>query len=183
MPEPIAYRYSDWIGYLYRSDVDLLIRLARELPDNPIVINIGAGIGTSGLCFMEARPDLILYSIDVNDFPNPYGGLVNERTAMRDNGFLEQSRFHQILGDSAQVGKDWTGGLIDMVFVDGEHTWDQVTADVQNWLPHVKQGGIMAFHDYHSPFFPGIPDAARQFIPDAWAVGDSEQIRAFKVQR
>ena len=70
MPDK-AYQYSDWIGYLSRSDVDLLTEMARSLPDNPVVINIGAGVGTSGLTFMEARPDLVLYSIDVNDFPNP----------------------------------------------------------------------------------------------------------------
>lgn len=176
-----AYQVSDWIGYLSRSDVDLLTELARSLPDNPVVINIGAGVGTSGLTFMEARPDLVLYSIDVNDFNNPYGGLVNERNAFQDAGFAFDPRYHPILGKSHDVGRTWTGGPVDMVFVDDGHTPPEIEGDITNWLPHIKNGGIIAFHDYCTGHHPGMAGIVRQFIPDEFEIGRSDNTAAFRV--
>jgi hypothetical protein len=36
---------------------------------------------------------------------------------------------------------------IDFLFIDGGHTQDVVEADVTNYVPCVRPGGIVAFHD------------------------------------
>lgn len=36
----------------------------------------------------------------------------------------------------------------DSVFIDGDHRLDQVSADIESWLPLMKPGGIIAGHDY-----------------------------------
>ena len=177
-----AYQYSDFIGYLSHADIDLMTECARKLSENPLVINIGAGVGTSGLTFMEARPDLQLYSIDVNDYPNPYGGLVNERNAFKDAGFLGSPRHHQIHGDSKQVGKYWKGGAVDLVFVDGEHTEKQICGDIEGWLPHIKDGGFMIFHDYYHPNYLQTEFVPRYF-PEEDAVGNTSNCRAYVVRK
>ena len=41
----------------------------------------------------------------------------------------------------------------DLVFVDGDHVYDSVVADFENWWPSVRRGGHMVFHDA----VPGIP--------------------------
>lgn len=178
MTSPKAYYLTDWTGYLDRSEVDFLMELARSLPDNPVVINIGAGHGTSGISFMDARGDLTLYTIDVNDYPNPYGGLVNERNAFEICGFIGQARHHQIHGKSQDVGKSWTGGKVDMVFVDGDHSLPAITGDVENWLPHVKPGGIMVFHDYRTPWIQATVESV--FLPEC-EIGEAGNMKAFRV--
>ncbi len=35
----------------------------------------------------------------------------------------------------------------DMIFVDGEHSYEGVTEDYNNYYPLVKSGGVIAFHD------------------------------------
>lgn len=35
----------------------------------------------------------------------------------------------------------------DLVFVDGGHAYDDVTADIDAWYPSLKPGGVMCFHD------------------------------------
>lgn len=35
----------------------------------------------------------------------------------------------------------------DLVFVDGGHAYDTVTADIEAWYPSLKPGGVMCFHD------------------------------------
>lgn len=37
---------------------------------------------------------------------------------------------------------------VDLLFVDGLHTYDGVMADLEIWFPKVTSGGILMFHDY-----------------------------------
>ncbi|MFI5208750.1 MAG: class I SAM-dependent methyltransferase, partial [Gemmatimonadales bacterium] len=36
---------------------------------------------------------------------------------------------------------------LDFLFVDGDHTWNAVSADFRDYAPLVHAGGIVAFHD------------------------------------
>jgi predicted O-methyltransferase YrrM len=38
---------------------------------------------------------------------------------------------------------------LDFVFVDGEHSYDGVSGDINFWLPKVRKGGVLAGHDYN----------------------------------
>jgi predicted O-methyltransferase YrrM len=49
---------------------------------------------------------------------------------------------------------------LDFVFVDADHSYDAVKADVAAWLPKVKPGGILAGHDYIVGEYPGVVQAA-----------------------
>jgi predicted O-methyltransferase YrrM len=37
---------------------------------------------------------------------------------------------------------------LDLVFIDADHSESAVKADIENWLPKVRPGGILAGHDY-----------------------------------
>jgi hypothetical protein len=39
-------------------------------------------------------------------------------------------------------------GEVDFVYIDGDHGFDAVKADISAWWPKVKNGGILAGHDY-----------------------------------
>lgn len=142
------YSLSDWIKYISRGEIDLLTQLARRLPADPVVINIGAGAGTSGLTFLSARPDLWLYTIDITYEINLYGGIENEQGILRAAGLLDFTRYAAIHGDSVAVGQRWERGPVDLVFVDGDHTYAGARGDIESWWPHLKPGGLMAIHDY-----------------------------------
>lgn len=38
----------------------------------------------------------------------------------------------------------------DMIFIDGDHTYEAVKKDYHLWKPKVRPGGILCGHDYHS---------------------------------
>lgn len=48
---------------------------------------------------------------------------------------------------SADVARDWSGGPVDLVFVDGDHLEPGVQLDWDLWHPHVRPGGHVLFHD------------------------------------
>jgi hypothetical protein len=42
----------------------------------------------------------------------------------------------------------------DMVFFDGDHSYEGCRADILGYLPMVRRGGIMAVHDYDKGIVP-----------------------------
>lgn len=132
----LAERYRDaTVG-----EVDSLKELARSLPQNPTVVNIGAGDrAISTLAILEERKDAVIYSIDIH-------AKTNEGHYLRKAG-LPHQRVIRLLGKSQDIGKFWPI-LVDMVYVDGDHSYVAVLEDIEVWWPNLKRGGIMAFHDY-----------------------------------
>lgn len=51
-----------------------------------------------------------------------------------------------IQGDSTIVHEN-IDGLYDAVFIDGNHSYEYVKKDLENYWPKVKVGGIVALHD------------------------------------
>lgn len=142
-----AESLQDAFRYLFPDEVACLKRLAQSLPPDPIVVNIGAG--TSGLAFMESRPDVILITIDIEDRNSPFGSLYAEEEVLRRAGFHDAfNRYYPIKGDSKVVAKETVLALVDMVFIDGDHEYSACKGDILGWLPIIKPGGIIAVHDY-----------------------------------
>lgn len=164
-----AHSVVDWTHYLTHAEVDALQDLARSLQPSPHVVNIGAGNGTSGLAFMESRPDLHLYTIDIQLESSPLGCLQGEQAVFQSAGFWGDPRHTQIHGDSVAVGKEWPTQfalLLDMVFVDGGHQYHECKADIEMWLPLVKPGGLFIVHDYkkNHKIWHGVDQAVSELL-------------------
>lgn len=159
-------------GYLFVDEVAALKTLAQGLPgDFPLIVNIGAGAGTSGLAFVESRPDVRLVTVDIQDESSPFGCLQGERLVFESAGFshLAGVQWHQIHGHSAEVGKTWSGEMADMVFIDADHSYEGCKADIEAWIPNLKAGGILAVHDYRKDEAFAKPDDGRKKPhPMAW---------------
>ncbi len=112
-----------------------LAECTKLLPDNPIIIQIGAYIGVSTIAMLEARPDAYIFSIDVKP-------CMQEKANVSEAG-LDVNRVVRVLGDASQI--DWPL-KVDMLFVDGNHYYEAVKADCEAWLKKVN--GLVVFHDY-----------------------------------
>lgn len=64
-----------------------------------------------------------------------------------------------IVGRSVDVAREWAGGPIDYCYIDGDHTYESVSADLEAWWPHVRLGGIVAGDDYDNPPYDGLTKA------------------------
>ena len=41
-------------------------------------------------------------------------------------------------------------GTIDLIFIDGDHSYEACRDDIAAWAPFVRPGGVIAFHDFGS---------------------------------
>ena len=138
-------------GFMTLDEVRALQTVVGDLPDGAQIVNVGAGAGTSGLAIIEARPDLrrTTWTIDVSR-GGPDGGLQNETNAFENARLVGPN---QILDDSRHAAKVWDRGPVDLAFIDDGHLDPEIRGDILGWLPHIKPGGYIAFHDYGSPFW------------------------------
>jgi precorrin-6B methylase 2 len=167
-----AYDVADQHGMMSRGEVELLQDCALFLPPAPVVVNIGAGAGTSALALLEKRKDIFIFSIDKRP-------RMLEPTVLRKAGLLKENRVWRVLGDSNRVGKYWPYP-IDLCFVDGGHHDEAVIGDINAWKPKVKPGGYMLFHDYNHPNVPGLTVIVDDMMADWERVGSSRYLVAFK---
>jgi len=57
-----------------------------------------------------------------------------------------------LLMDSLTASQIFADHILDLVFIDADHRYDAVKADIDNWLPKVKVGGIISGHDCHCKY-------------------------------
>ncbi len=51
---------------------------------------------------------------------------------------------------SVEASKTFDDRSLDMVFVDGDHSYEATLEDILHWWPKLRRGGVMAGHDFGS---------------------------------
>jgi predicted O-methyltransferase YrrM len=172
-----AHDLANAFGFLLPGETDALQQLAGMVPEDATMVNIGAGAGTSSLAIAEIRPNAKRYTIDISA-GGPLGGMQNEVNAFKVTPLKLPT---QILGDSKQAGKDWNRGKVDFLFIDGDHSIAGATGDILNWLPHMKEGGIVAVHDYNSVYWGDVVKVVDEHLGKYEKVLQVQTVIAFRV--
>ncbi len=53
-----------------------------------------------------------------------------------------------------------------MIFIDANHTYESVKADIEAWKPLLLDNGVLCGHDFDRVYWPGIVKAVEELIPD-----------------
>lgn len=152
-PSMTSIQLSNWQGYMTNDEVYAMQALALEMPDKAIIAKIGAGAGTDALAMLEMREDIVIFSIDILAGESPT--TTNEHLRLDEAGFANNGNLIRIWGDSKIVCKHWPLA-VDWLHIDGGHLEPEIKGDLLGWLPYVKKGGYVSFHDYDSPRWPAV---------------------------
>lgn len=156
------------------DEVEAIHKVVKSIRvDNPVAVNIGAGVGTSTIAMLEASPNIYVFEVD-----KKLRGVAIKHLAAA--GFATQNRVSRVIGNSWDVGANWPY-QVDLVFVDGAHHDEAVMADIDTWLPKVKPFGYMLFHDYHHPNVPGLTRIVDQRMEGQMKVCEARFLIGFQI--
>jgi cephalosporin hydroxylase len=122
------------------------------------VVELGTRTGVSTAAFLDGveRRGGRVVSIDIDDVSRLYRGHPNWVCIQADS---RDERLPDLVRKEADTADE---RFIDVLFVDTEHTYEQVMDELDLWGPFVKRDGYILCHDTET--FPGV----RQAVSD-WA--------------
>lgn len=112
----------------------------------PTFVNLGVMWGASMHCLRAGSEDAFLVGIDI-DFDTHQLQKPDILGLIHESIEPTAGKMHMLKGMSAIYGDTWNGD-IHILFVDADHSYEAVKADIKAWSPHVVRGGLMIFHDY-----------------------------------
>lgn len=159
-------------GWMERDE---LLWLSQRASQSNTVVEIGCWKGRSTKALALSTPGKI-YAIDPWE---PYGCEEDVRQFLGrgweglhedflsnlkpeiDAGRVHVMRMRSVAAAALFVSE---GRKADFVFIDGNHSYEAVRDDIQSWLPFLREGGIMAGHDYALDL-PGVMKAVDELLP------------------
>lgn len=136
-----------------------LVELIQDREPPKVVLEIGtARGGTLWLWCQLADPNAFIISIDLpgGDFG---GGYTEEEIPRMLTMTQHQQKMQLFRGDShtpemlKALNKVLQGRQIDLLHIDGDHTYEGVKQDYEMYSPLVRSGGLIVFHDITEHFW------------------------------
>ena len=125
----------------------------RELAkDKRFIIEIGTFFGGSAATMLDAS-DAEMICVDTfagtpgNETAGISKHLMLPYAAYRLERFGD--RVSIIVASSQQAARFIPPGIADLIFLDANHSYENVKADIAAWMPKLKAGGVFAGHDYY----------------------------------
>lgn len=127
---------------LWSSEQKVLTERAAVVPDNGIIVDIGTAQGGSASIFYTAagHRGVRIYSFDISPSAEAYERLRGTNVTIVAKSSME----------GALEWKKTVGQLVDLIFIDGSHALQNVFEDFNFWVPHLRPGGEVIFHDFDS---------------------------------
>ena len=136
-------------GSFSSLDMESMVPELEKLQDNEIYLEIGVDKGKS-LCVARtiAKPEVRVCGIDLRPDPK-----------------VPNTSFWQ--GDSKSIARMWSWDFgmwrISLLFIDGDHTYGGCRSDIDSWYPHMKEHGVIMFHDCDEGS-PGVLWSVSEFV-------------------
>lgn len=134
--------------------------------ENPVGLEIGCDIGDTTEFLLKSSSTLQLTSIDpYENYVDWNGRPLNERedvlSRMLNRMQVFGDRFKLIKKTSDDAMNEFEENQFDFIFIDGLHTYEQLSKDCDNYYKFLKPGGIFSGHDYTA--IEGVNRAATEF--------------------
>lgn len=136
-----------WVGHL--PFAAWLIRILQPR----IFVELGTHTGNSYFTFCQSvkenHLDTRCYAVDTwqgDEHAGAYGNEIFEKVNAHNQAYYaEFSRLLRMLFDDGL--EYFSDGSVDLLHIDGLHTYEAVKHDFDTWLPKMAPGGVVLFHD------------------------------------
>lgn len=163
--------YTSIDGWLTVDEAIALFDLAKGLPEpEPRAVEIGSWQGKSTVCIAQGlrqKQGAQLTCIDPfdasgdNESKDMYDGRESDldgplRRAFEEN--LKGAEVRDLVDVRVGFSHDHVAEVhesIDLLFLDGDHSYEAIRRDFEDWSPKIKNGGYLAMHDVVHPVHEG----------------------------
>lgn len=182
----MAYTYVNGVkGTLNMCDTRALMDEMEQLPANSKYVEIGSYLGCSGvMAALTIKDNPLVYCHDIweedmSELPSDGGPPPTVENYLYK--FYENVKRNNLERDIIPVrgNSSYTIGIhddksIDLSFVDGDHSFDGVTKDLEAILPKMKPGGVILCHDCHGEN--DVTKAVRTFCETRQEVEEASRV-------
>lgn len=136
-----------WVGHLPFASW-----LVNEVTPK-VLVELGTHSGNSYFSFCQSVKELDLstkcYAVDTWQGDEHAGSYSDEIFAQVDSHNRDRyAKFSQLMRMTFDEATDYfADGSIDLLHIDGLHTYDAVRHDFENWLPKLAPGAVVLLHD------------------------------------
>ena len=157
--------HHEWFGTgLYQGNLEI-----QQVPEEYVeylwflkegkfksYLNIGIGKGGSFLTETYVQPDLeISVAVDNSSYWNNEQKIsIEEKIGWLKSNAKCDIEFHD--SDSVKWLNENASRKFEVIFIDGDHSYEGVKRDFESSLPLLKDGGYVIFHDINSIGCPGV---------------------------
>src|SRR3990167_4054505 len=132
------------LGAFSTLDMMICVPEIKKLKSGQVYLEVGVDKGKSlSVARMVAKKDVEVIGVDLRPDPKVKGAIF-------------------IQGDST---KEAILSKVNVLFIDGDHTYEGCKADIDNWYPQMANGGVMLFHDCDDTS-PGVVQAVAEFVKE-----------------
>lgn len=90
-------------------------------------------------------PYIVYKDVSINDSQKVHDTRYNMICFMFENN----SNIEIIRKKSRDAINDIPDNSLDFVYIDADHSYEEIKWDIENWIKKVRKGGIISGHDYH----------------------------------
>lgn len=137
--------------HLTRMERILIYRIGLRKKPGAVFVEIGSYLGASA-CFLAAAAKELgggskVYCVDTWLNEGMTEGLRDTWEEFVSNTRPYARWIVPLRGHSEDIAKGF-GEAIDLLFIDGDHSYEGCRRDISAWLPYLREGGIVVLHDY-----------------------------------
>jgi predicted O-methyltransferase YrrM len=167
--------YYQTIGENWFTYPKLYSGVVKYFPDNSIFVEVGSWRGRSsvymGVEIVNSGKEQMLVCVDTWEGSEEHIGW----DILKEDGLYQEflkniepvndereGTIEHIRGKSLEVVDSIQNFSLDFVFIDASHDYENVIADIRAWYPKLKEGGVIAGHDY--PTWAGVKKAVDEYF-------------------
>ena len=159
------YKLTDTISHAtaFREDeARSLFNKLIVLPESSNILEVGVQYGRSFSVMLQVGKVKKFNITAIDNFCEENGeDIFNVFT---DNVAKCNYEYVLIKKNSNEAHTDVEDNHFDLIHIDADHTYEGVKLDIINYLPKLKKGGFICFHDYARDSLPGVFQAVNELL-------------------
>lgn len=143
--DEIYQQVKDLKGWMGDKDRQALYEYTSKIK-NGLIVEIGCFMGISTKVMALSSPTSTIIAIDPYLTVHPSSGLT-------DPAYVKEQFLKAVDGLNIELIHDKSQNVkwdkpIDFLHIDGDHHYEEVKLDIEKFVPFVKSGCYVFFHDY-----------------------------------